>query len=148
MAIVEQLAEQIRQRFAVASDRASLAEIAEMLHSGVDLVVICRPDKTPFGIVTKTNIVEHVAKQRVISPETCLAPWVMITDIVTCCLSDRVDAAWATMRSHGLRNLPVTDIDGRVVGVLNARDALQALLIETENEEELLREYVMGRGYR
>jgi len=31
--------------------------------------------------------------------------------------------------------------------VLNARDALQALLEEVENEESLLRDYVMGIGF-
>ena len=30
------------------------------------------------------------------------------------------------------------------MGVLNARDALQVLLEEAENEESLLRDYVMG----
>jgi hypothetical protein len=33
------------------------------------------------------------------------------------------------------------------VGVLNARDALQVLLKEVENEESLLRDYVMGIGF-
>jgi hypothetical protein len=34
------------------------------------------------------------------------------------------------------------------IGVLNAGDALQALLKEEEDEESLLRDYVMGIGYR
>jgi hypothetical protein len=32
--------------------------------------------------------------------------------------------------------------------VLNARDALEALLEEAEDEELLFRDYVMGIGYR
>ena len=36
----------------------------------------------------------------------------------------------------------------RPCGVVNARDALQALLGEVEDEEALLRAYVAGIGYR
>ena len=51
------------------------------------------------------------------------------------------------MKERGLKNIPVTDQDFRPVGVLNARDVLKVLLKEVENEETLLRDYVMGIGY-
>jgi len=51
------------------------------------------------------------------------------------------------MKNRGLKNIPINDQDSRPVGVLNARDALQALLEEVENEESLLRDYVMGIGF-
>ena len=51
------------------------------------------------------------------------------------------------MKERGLKNVPITDQDSRPVGLLNARDALQGLLQEVENEESLLRDYVMGFGY-
>jgi hypothetical protein len=50
------------------------------------------------------------------------------------------------MKERGFKNVPVTDRDSRPV-VLNARDALQVLLEEAENEESLLRDYVMGIGF-
>lgn len=34
------------------------------------------------------------------------------------------------------------------LGVLYANDALEAMLNEVENNEEFLRDYVMGTGYR
>jgi hypothetical protein len=51
------------------------------------------------------------------------------------------------MKKRGLKNIPINDQDSGPVGVLNARDALQALLEEVENEESLLRDYVMGIGF-
>jgi len=51
------------------------------------------------------------------------------------------------MKERGLKNVPTTDHDSRPVGVLNARDVLRVLLTEVENEETLLRDYVMGLGY-
>jgi CBS domain-containing protein len=52
------------------------------------------------------------------------------------------------MKKDGVLHVPVIDEDPKPLGVLNARDALQALLSEVEEEEELLRDYVMGIGYR
>jgi CBS domain-containing protein len=51
------------------------------------------------------------------------------------------------MKERRLKNIPIVDQDGRPLGVLNARDALEALLEEVEYEEILLREYVMCVGY-
>ncbi|HEY5380394.1 MAG TPA: CBS domain-containing protein [Pseudolabrys sp.] len=52
------------------------------------------------------------------------------------------------MKERGLKNVPVVDEDSRPIGLLHARDILQVLLNESEDEETLLRDYVMGIGYR
>ena len=52
------------------------------------------------------------------------------------------------MKERRLKNIPVTDAESRPIGVLNARDALEALMLEVEQEETLLRDYVMCVGYR
>ena len=52
------------------------------------------------------------------------------------------------MKSRNVKNVPVADADGCPLGVLNARDALGVLLQEVKGEESLLRDYVMGIGYR
>jgi CBS domain-containing protein len=52
------------------------------------------------------------------------------------------------MKSRGLVHVPVVDHQFRPTGVVNARDALQALLDEVRSEGTLLRDYVMGIGYR
>jgi CBS domain-containing protein len=52
------------------------------------------------------------------------------------------------MKQHQLKNIPVIDSGTKPIGVLNARDVLDGLLGQVENEEALLRDYVMGIGYR
>jgi predicted transcriptional regulator len=51
------------------------------------------------------------------------------------------------MKERKLKNIPVVDQDSRPIGVLHARDILQALLAETQDEKSMLRDYVMGIGY-
>ena len=72
----------------------------------------------------------------------------MMRDVVTCRPGDWLDDIWSIMKSQELKNIPVVDQDFRPIGVLNARDALQALLKEVKDEETLLRDYVMCVGYR
>jgi predicted transcriptional regulator len=71
----------------------------------------------------------------------------MTRDVVVCQPGDWLREVWSTMKERGLKNIPITDQDSRPVGVLNARDALQVLLEDVENEESLLRHYVMCVGY-
>ena len=73
---------------------------------------------------------------------------VMTRDVVWCRPGDRLQQAWDLMKEKGFLHIPVVDSEGRPLGVLYARDALQALLGEVEHEGDLLRDYVMGIGYR
>ncbi len=73
---------------------------------------------------------------------------VMTRNVVVCHSIDMLPQVWSTMRERGLKNIPITDQEGRPLGVPNARDALQVLLREAQHEESLLRDYVMGAGYR
>lgn len=52
------------------------------------------------------------------------------------------------MKTRGLKNIPVVDADNKPLGVLNARDVLQNLWQEVQQEEDLLFNYVMNVGYR
>ena len=51
------------------------------------------------------------------------------------------------MKDRRLKNVPILDQSSWPIGVLNARDLLEALLKEVEHEETLLRDYVMNIGH-
>ena len=72
----------------------------------------------------------------------------MNRNVVQCRRGDLLHDVWTKMKERGLKNIPIMDHEVRPIGLLNARDALQALLQESENEESLLRDYVMGVGYQ
>ena len=52
------------------------------------------------------------------------------------------------MGRRGFVHVPVIDEEAMPWGVVNARDALRLLWAEEKYEEVLLRDYVMGIGYR
>jgi hypothetical protein len=73
---------------------------------------------------------------------------IMTRDVVSCTLNESLHGIWSVMKSRGLQRIPILDEDGRPVGIIYARDALQCLLSDVENDEALLRDYVMNVGYQ
>lgn len=145
--LVENLMPAALARLVTIRDDAPLIEAAKLLRAGTDLVLVCSPEGPLAGVITKTDVVEQISHCLGASCTTA-ASLVMTRDVVACEPGDWLNEVWAKMKEHGFKNVPVTDRDCRPVGVLNARDALQMLLKEVENEESLLRDYVMCVGYQ
>jgi CBS domain-containing protein len=144
--LVEKILPRAREKLVTLADGAPLIDAAKLLRAGTDIVVVCDSAGLLAGVVTKTDVVDRIS---VCEGAGCIAPAssVMTRTVVTCGPKDWLQQVWSTMKERELKNVPVTDPDSRPIGVLNARDALQALLQETMNEESLLRDYVMGIGY-
>lgn len=71
----------------------------------------------------------------------------MTRDIVKCAPSDWLNDVWSTMKTVGVRQIPVLDADAKPLGVVYAVNAVHALLSEARDHEQLLRDYVMCVGY-
>ncbi len=72
----------------------------------------------------------------------------MTRDVAYCRQADYLPDVLSMMHTRGLVHIPVIDECCRPVGVVNARDGLRALMAEEKYEASLLRDYVMGVGYR
>ncbi|AEI02375.1 CBS domain protein [Afipia carboxidovorans OM5] len=137
-----------RERLITVSDKAQLVDAASLLGSGrIDLVVVCEDTGKMAGVVTRMDIVSRISRCQGHACTASVAS-VMSRDVIYCRPPELLETAWKRMKEKGHAHIPVVDDDNRPLGTLNARDALQALLKETEYEEDLLRDYVMGIGYR
>jgi CBS domain-containing protein len=145
--LVERLLDKIRARLATLRDDAPLIEAARLLRVGTDIVVVCDSAGTLTGVITKGDVVGQIS---ICQGASCItrASLVMTRNVVTCRPGDWLHEVWAIMKQHQLKNIPVIDSGTKPIGVLNARDVLDGLLGQVENEEALLRDYVMGIGYR
>jgi CBS domain-containing protein len=144
---VHRLLADARERLVIVDVRASFLEAATPLQSGTDLVVVCGPEGTVAGVITKTDVLRHIASRQ----ESCFASpasAVMTRRVVLCRPDDALQHVWEKIREGSFKNLPITNVEGRPIGVLSARDVLHELLDEAEDEEALLRGYVMGVGYQ
>ena len=145
--IVERILPAARKRLITIGDDAPLIAAAALLRDlDVDLIVVQNRDGILVGVITKTDIVRQISHCQGAS---CMAAAsaVMTKAIVYCHPGDLLRTVWSLMKDRHLKNIPVLDRDSRPIGVLNVRDALEALLGEVEYEEDLLREHLMCVGY-
>lgn len=129
------------------AEEARLLEAASLLHSGTDMLIVHRADGAMVGVLTKSDVVDQISHCQGAGC-TCALSTVMTRDVLSCRLGDPLPELWAQMKTRGFKNIPIVDPDMRPLGVITARDALQVLLTESQNEELLLRDYVLGFGYR
>ncbi len=71
----------------------------------------------------------------------------MTKKVVSCRPDDPLSDVWIKMKRHGLRHIPIFDAKSHPIGIINARDALSALLSNATHETELLHDYMMSIGY-
>lgn len=143
---VERLLSAARENLVTMADDAPLMEAANVLHEGTDLVIVCGSTGLVAGVITKTDIVGQMSRCQGAS---CImaASLAMTRDVVVCRPGELLQDVWIRMKQRKLKNIPVVDQDAHPLGVLHARDILQVLLAESQDEESMLRDYVMGIGY-
>lgn len=136
------------ERLVIVREGTPLIEVAQLLgHKEANLVVVCSSDDRLVGVIAKTDIVRQMSRCDGMSCRKSAAK-VMTRDVTLCRPNDFLTDVWSLMKERGLKHIPIIDSDGRVGGLLIARDVLEALLTESEYEEQLLRDYVFGVGYR
>ena len=145
--LIEEMLPKARERLVTIANDVPLIEAAKLLQAGSELVIVCDTAGFLVGVITKTDIVAQISHCQGASCITAAA-LVMTRDVVLCRSTDLLHDVWARMKARGLKNVPVVDQESRPVGLLHARDILQVLLSESENEDAMLRDYVMGVGYR
>lgn len=145
---VEQILPTVQEKLAIVKTDALLIDAARLLSSPrQNLVVVCDNDGRMAGVITRTDIVSHISHCTGCSC-TMAASLVMTLEVVFCRPDDWLHEVWSLVKQRSLKNVPVVDQDTMPLGVLNARDIVRVLLEDTEHEESLLRDYVVGIGYR
>jgi CBS domain-containing protein len=132
-------------RLAVIDLNATVQTAAHWLsRPGVGLVVMCNGSGSAEGVLSKSDLVRHLAGSMSVPPVSAL----MSRSIVSCGPQDDVRAVWQIMAARNLQNIPVIDDRARPVGILDIRDAMKALFEQEEMQERMLSNYVTGVGYR
>src|SRR5690625_5270063 len=148
MTPVQELLPKTRERLIVISDVAPVVEAARLLSAThISLVVVCETNGQMSGVVTKADVVREISTCTGCSCTTKVAD-IMTKDVIWCSPDQPLSEVWNTMKEHALKQLPVVGKSLHPLGVLYANDALETLLNEVEDNEEFLRDYVMGVGYR
>jgi CBS domain-containing protein len=145
---VKQMVQSARERLVVIDAGATVRQAAELMSKPhVALIVVIRSDGSMVGVVTKTDLVVQMGR---CGGGGCTArvDTIMTRAVVSCRVNELLHDVWLVIKSRGLLRLPVLDTERKPIGILYARDALPILLTEVEDEENMLRDYVMNVGYQ
>jgi len=127
----------------------SVSDAAGKFGGGIEMLVVSGADGAMAGVLTKSDVLSHLTlPQMRRSAHDVPVSILMTRDVVRCSPADRLGAVWDMMHALDLRNVPITCAELKPLGILNARHALVAMLKEAEEEDLMLRDYVMGVGYR
>ncbi len=145
--IVKTILPRALERLAVIEVGAPVKEAAALMSKPhTDLVVACDHGDM-VGVLTKTDIVGQISRC-IGAGCTARVDSIMTRDVTYCRAHEVLLDVWSVMKERGLQRIPVIDAARRPLGIIYAREALQALLSESVNEDELLRDYISGVGYR
>jgi CBS domain-containing protein len=148
MILVKHILETAQKRLAVLSVEASLFDAARILRNrDTPLVVVCDSDGIAVGVISSDHVLNVLATAGV-DAMGFNAGAIMTKPLLTCHVDEYLQQVWAVMNSRILPCAPILDDNGRVQGILHARDVAIALIGEVNYEEVLLRDYVMGVGYQ
>jgi CBS domain-containing protein len=142
--LIGDLAEATNSRLKSLHEQSSVRMAADAFSdSRLGLIIVCDASDRAKGVVSKSDLVRHLARAGEIDMPII---WVMTRSIVYGSQRDNVHDAWERMVAGRLQNLPVLGPDRKPVGMLDIRDALQAILEEEQHQEEQLINYIAGMG--
>ncbi|CAM3777054.1 CBS domain-containing protein (plasmid) [Agrobacterium radiobacter] len=141
---IEKLYPMISARLMIIDVAATVQTAAATLSNpGIGLAIICSPDGRAKGVLSKSDLIRHIADHgRSNSVEELMSP-----KIIACQPADDLQSAWQIMISNRLQNMPVLGAEGRPLGVLDMRDALKVLYEQEQLQEQMMENYIAGIGY-
>lgn len=123
-----QLGEACNRDVIIIADDSSVKEAAKLMRDyHVGSIVVTKKDKgitKPIGIITDRDLViDVIAKD--ISPEKVTVSDIMNSKLITGKDTDQLWNSLRTMRTHGIRRMPVIDSEGSLIGIITADDILE-----------------------
>jgi CBS domain-containing protein len=106
----------------------------------IGALLVLGPDRRVIGILSERDIVRVLADQGAGALKQPLAQ-VMTRKVVTCSQSDTVDVLMQRMTTGKFRHLPVVEQE-QVIGVVSIGDVVKHRLLEMEQEQAALRDYI------
>ena len=138
-----QVAELLRSKgstVATVTSETTIDQIIEVLRSAnIGAVIVSTDGEAIEGIVSERDIVRALHPSIELSKKT--ASEIMTSDVITCSMSDHLDALISLMTERRIRHLLVA-VDGVFAGIVSIGDVVKHRENELEHEAQALTEYI------
>lgn len=129
------------RRVLTTTPEQSIRDTVNLLRSEkIGAVVVCDGDANVVGLVSERDIINGLADHGSAVLELTVKA-LMASSVLSCKINDNIVDLMATMTEHRVRHIPVIE-NGELQGIVSIGDVVKNRIAETEQEAELLREYI------
>ena len=125
----------------ISESAAVLDAVKQMNKHRIGCLVVIRDDESVVGIVAERDVLKLVAMDQ---PDLSLVAVskVMTRNAIVCSPDDCLDTARIIMKEHWVRQIPVIDAGGGLLGIVSIGDVNALSLTEDKIELKYLHDYI------
>jgi CBS domain-containing protein len=128
----------------IAETASVLDAVRAMNQYRIGCLVVTREDATISGIIAERDVIRRLGCAQEDLSRVPVSD-VMKREVIVCTPADRIDAVRSVMRDEWIRQMPVVDPGGRLVGIISLGDLNAYMLSEGDVEITFLHEYIEGK---
>ena len=118
--------------------------VAALRDHGIGALVVSADGNRIDGILSERDVVRSIASHGDDTMHLTVGS-AMSSNVITCAPADSIDTLMEMMTERRIRHLPVLALDGAITGIISIGDVVKYRLVELENENSQLHDYIDGR---
>jgi CBS domain-containing protein len=118
--------------------------VAALRDHGIGALVVSADGNSIDGILSERDVVRSIASHGDDTMHLTVGS-AMSSNVITCAPADSIDTLMEMMTERRIRHLPVLALDGAIAGIISIGDVVKYRLVELENENSQLHDYIDGR---
>jgi CBS domain-containing protein len=126
------------------SETSSVLEAVKRMNEfKIGALVVMGQGTAPSGMITERDVLRRIATVANDLADVAVGD-VMTKRVIVCGPDDQIDKVRSIMKHHYIRQLPVVDDDGRLLGIVSLGDVNSFLISEEATEIKHLHDYIHG----
>jgi CBS domain-containing protein len=128
----------------IAETASVLDAVKAMNQYRIGCLVVTREDTTISGIIAERDVIRRIGCAQEDLSRVPVSD-LMEREVIVCTPTDGLDAVRSVMRTQWIRQVPVVDPGGGLVGIISLGDLNAFMLSEGEVEITFLHDYIEGK---
>ena len=128
----------------IAETASVLDAVKAMNQYRIGCLVVTREDTTISGIIAERDVIRRIGCAQEDLSRVPVSD-VMEREVIVCTPADGLDTVRSVMRTRWIRQVPVVDPGGGLVGIISLGDLNAFMLSEGDVEITFLHDYIEGK---
>ena len=127
------------------SETSTVLEAVKKMHElKIGSLVVMGENAAPCGMITERDVLRRIATVGDDLSNVAVGE-VMTRSVIVCRPDDPIDKVRSIMKNQYVRQLPVVDDEGSVIGIVSLGDVSAHLIAEEATEIHHMHDYIQGR---